>query len=286
MTDIASLDASRTTTMIGRLVGPAAGPNALDHARAVVLDWAFKKFPDLAAEVGSRDQDLCLEREGISLESFVDCEGGESSWRFQLRHPEPRQSRVWQTEVRVATGEGLCTLMVRNSYFGGVDTPQFTQPRFYTPLVKEFQWIDAGVEVSDTPLPAQRRDQYEGFKRHLTSEYRAMPMIVLAPHLKESEFRVPFACNPMALAKAMCGLAHVVMLSRISADALVQEFGDVFEVPPGSTRVFYPVSEVGHQDRQSLFVEQQPLLQGSLIRACYSWSASPARAREFEWLGG
>lgn len=261
-----------------------------EFIRESVMSWAARKWPELL--IG---RDAC----GISFEAHspcasvqITCAGdGEYAWAFKGTGTDG-SGRVWETCVLVLGGEEDDLLTVRTGYAGrAAATPFCAQPKFLCSLIEHLPFEDGGYPIGTEPRRVFSLAAFDNFRDHLLSRRRTLPILAVAIDVA-SEASAPASPSPAVLARALCGVAHVVSLAGVSVSCLEECLGQGMAVRAGDARLFMPgLAPDDEPDKHPAFANldvpahsEASYVEAAAQRATHSWSTSIARRADFEAL--
>jgi hypothetical protein len=242
-----------------------------DKARSLVLDWAggarrWRK--------GWRESIPGNAYEGVPFEAREDdvhLQTSRSSdgklWCFHVEHSDgdPSQTgRRWILEAFVADRDTHDEFGVRVFCFAPPQSfiPSNT-PALVKQFIKEFDLDDNHFEIRETPYFADDEDGYYDFTDTLLSKERQLPLVVVS-QLIPREGPPTYAAKPDVLARALQGIAHVVVLPLTQAHWLAEEVGHDLSVSRGAIRVYMPGFHA-HADKMEhwLYIPKNIVMNGS-----------------------
>lgn len=279
----------RATTLTALSQRHASGYSR-EFIRESVMSWATRKWPELL--VGRDACQITFAAHSDLASVQVTCAGhGEYVWAFKGTGPDS-SGRVWETCVLVLSAEDRDLLAIRTGYTGDNGaTPFCAQPRFLCSLVEHLRFDDGGYPLSTQPREVLSLTAFEDFRDHLFSRSRTLPILAVASQAKP-EGDVAGAPSPAVLARALCGIAHVVGLSEMSISCLEECLGSGMALHAGEARLFMPGLAADPDPKQHPAFAQphraQRLdaryIEAAAQRATYSWSTSAARRADFDAL--
>jgi hypothetical protein len=261
-----------------------------EFIRECVMSWAARKWPELL--VG---RDAC----GISFAAHSPCasvrvtcgDEGDYVWAFKGTGADG-SGRLWETCVLVLGGQDHDLLTVRTGYAGpSAATPVCAQPKFLCSLIEHLPFEDGGYPLGTQPRRVFSLAAFDNFRDHLLSRRRTLPILAVASDVR-TEADAPASPSPAVLARALCGVAHVVSLAGAGVSCLEDCLGSRMAVHAGEARLFMPGLAAGADpEKHPAFADPQtpPRLEASYVeaaaqRATHSWSTSVARRADFEVL--
>jgi hypothetical protein len=278
----------RATTLTALSQRHASGYSR-EYIRESVMSWAARKWPELL--VGRDACGVAFAAQSASASVQVTCAGdGDYVWAFNGIGPDG-SGRVWETRVLVLGGDDHDLVAVRTGYASdAAATPVCAQPQFLRSLVEHLPFDDGGFPLSTQPWPVPSFAAFANFRDHLLSPRRTLPILAVASG--EAERSGAAAPSPAVLARALCGLAHVVSLSGVGLSCLEGCLGSGMAVHAGEARLFMPGLAAGFDpERHPAFTQPRaaPRLDASHLeaaaqRATHSWSTSAARRADFDAL--
>lgn len=273
-----------------------------EYVREMVLTWAARKWPELF--IGHSACEPNFESRTPSGDVKVTSTNhGSYTWSFNGRHPEKQADRHWETRVLVVGNDDQDLLVVRTGYYLGDSSFHglVAQPRFVPLLIEHLDFNDGGFPVCAWPHLVANAAAFENFYDHLTSLQRTLPILAVgASPLSRAvlnDFERP-SMDAWALARQVCGLAHVVSLGTPGSATLRERLGTAMEVCPGEARLFMPrVDSVAPEQHlrfvpaacaqgegESGLAPYREEASSAASAATYEWSTSAQRCRGFDAL--
>lgn len=216
----------------------------LATARQEVLKWALRRaggeLPDEAWQ-GSAFEMLAAGR--ITMGASVETETG---LIWSLRGDDPDKSvpgRIWSTEVSLgrlndATDVLLGVRLLVNSTEAQIDIEP-SVPGLVLQLADKLKLRDGPLSARPFVRPAETEENVETLVDWFRSEGRRLPIIVASGD-ERSEFPDRPIIDADILAKALCGLAHVVSLPARLTYKLSDLVGKRLSVFHGGVRIYQP----------------------------------------------
>jgi hypothetical protein len=261
-----------------------------EFIRESVMSWAAQKWPELL--IGRDACALGFAAHSPCASVQVTCAGGgEYVWAFKGTDAD-RPGRVWETCILVLGGQDHDLLTVRTGYAGSAAAMLFCgQPKFLSSLIDHLPFEDGGYPVGTQPREVFSRAAFDNFRDHLLSRRRTLPILAVASEVT-SEVDAPPAPSPAALARALCGVAHVVSLGKVAVSYVEDCLGARMAVHAGEARLFLPgLAADDDPDMHPTFgdLRAPPCLKASDVEdaaqtAAQSWSTSAARLADFDVL--
>jgi hypothetical protein len=261
-----------------------------EFIRESVMSWAARKWPELL--VGRDACGIAFAAHSTSASVQVTCaRDGEYVWAFKGIGPDS-SGRVWETCVLVLGGQDQDLLAVRTGFIGTTAvTPFFGQPKFLCSLIEHLAFEDGGYPLGSGPRQVSSLAAFDNFHDHLFSRRRTLPILAVASE-ERSRGNVPASPSPAVLARALCGIAHVVSLSGVGLSCLEECLGSGMAVHAGEARLFMPGLAVDADPEQHPAFAQpraEPRLEASYVeaaaqRATHSWCTSASRRADFDVL--
>lgn len=263
-----------------------------EFIRESVISWATRKWPELLVGRDACAIAFAARSDSASVQvTFAGDGDGEYVWAFKGTGPDS-SGRVWETCVLVLSAEDHDILAVRTGYTGDDGaTPFCAQPRFLCSVVEHLPFDDGGHPLSTQPRQVLSLTAFADFRDHLFSRSRTLPILAVASRDKP-EGDVATAPSPVVLARALCGVAHVVSLSGVSISCLEECFGSGMALHAGEARLFMPgLAADPDPEQHPAFTQTHAAqrLEASYIEAAaqhatHSWSTSAARRADFDAL--
>ncbi|MEO7117197.1 MAG: hypothetical protein ABIZ18_15230 [Caldimonas sp.] len=287
------------TTLTALLQDKGSGYSR-EYVREKVLSWATRKWPELFAGRSACEPNF-ESHTGYGDVKVTCTSSGSYAWSFSGRYPGKKADRYWETRVLVVGHDDHDLLVVRNGYYLGDFhfSGLVAQPKFVPELIEHLEFNDAGFPVRAQPHLVSTAAAFENFYEHLMSLRRTLPILALGPGstagaiLNDCE-------NPnsdaWALARKVCGLAHVVSLGTPGSATLQRRLGTAMEVCPGEARLFMPCVDSVAPAKHPRFVSMSSLqgetetepdgddVGSSASAATYEWSTSAQRRTGFDAL--
>lgn len=218
-----------------------------DKARALVLDWAGEAR---RWRRGWRESIPDTAYEGVPFEALEDAVHIQTSrssdgklWCFHVEHPDGDQSREgrrWILEAFVADRDTHDEFGVRVFCLAApLSFVPSNTPALVKQFIKAFDLDDNHFEIRETPYFADDEDGYYDFTDTLLSKERQLPLVVVSQMIPR-EGPPGYAAKPEILARALQGVAHVVVLPVTQANWLAEEVGHDLAVFRGAIRVYMP----------------------------------------------
>jgi hypothetical protein len=256
-----------------------------EFMRESVMSWAARKWPELL--IGRDASGLSFEAHSCAASVQVTCASDEEYvWSFKGTHADNVAGRIWETCVLVLGGRDHDLLTVRTGYVGdpNVAVP-CVQPRFLFSLIEHLPFEDGGYPLSTLPRQVSGVAAFDNFRDHLLSRRRTLPILAVA----QSEGGEPRQPNPDFLARALCGLVHVVSLGAMGVACLENWLGPRMAVSAGEARLFMPGLQTDvDAGRHPAFTDlrtshsQASDVEAAAQTAIHAWSTSTSRRADFE----
>jgi hypothetical protein len=262
-----------------------------EFIRESVVSWAARKWPELL--IGRDACGISFEAHAPSASVRISCAGdGEYVWAFRGTGADGA-GLVWETCVLVLGGQDHDLLTVRTGYSGSTATvPLCGQPDFLCSLIEHLAFDDGGHPLGIWPRRVSSFAAFDSFRDHLLSRRRTLPILALAEEASP-EANAPASASPAVLARALCGVAHVVSLAGAAVSCLEGFLGSRMAVHAGQARLFLPglaaddPNPEGHPSFADLQVSvgsQASYVEAAALQATHSWSTSAARRADFDAL--
>jgi hypothetical protein len=261
-----------------------------EFIRESVMSWAARKWPELL--VGRDACAIGFAAHSPSGSVQVTCaDEDEYVWAFK-RIGADDSGRLWETCILILGGRDHDLLTVRTGFVGSTPaTPCTAQPEFLYSLVEHLPFEDGGYPLITQPRQVFSLAAFNNFRDHLFNRRRTLPILAVAS-AEKSQVDAPPAASPAVLARALCGVAHVVSLGEVGASRLENCLGPRMAVRAGQARLFMPgFADDADPDMHPAFAERRapPRLEASYVeaaaqRATHSWSTSVARRADFDLL--
>ncbi len=229
-----------------RVVGHIPANEDQDHfaiARDEVLKWASKRaggtLPDGAWQ-GEPFESLSAGRTTMCVAVET---GGGNIW--SIRGDDPDKSvagRVWSTEITLGLKpDGETLVSVRLLMHSVEPSPSFTPatPGVVQQIAEACGLDDAGIWVRAAPFVITNEKDAARLVEWLSSTERKLPAILLSGDERSSTPEAPLLDGD-TLAKALCGLAHVVVVPAQHTYLLSDAFGKSLSAFHGAVRICNP----------------------------------------------
>lgn len=234
-------------------IAPAQGGDLLSLARQEVLKWARKRagdeLPDEAWQ-GLAFEALAAGR--TTMGTSIETEGS-SLWSLRADDPDKSVAgRIWSTEVSLGRPKGSeqillgVRLLVNSTEAELAIEPSV--PGLVLQIADRCDLLDGPVPVSTRPHYAESDEHADMLIHWLLSEARRLPIIV-ATGDERSKFPNAPLIDVDILAKALCGLAHVVSLPANLTYKLTDALGKRLAVFHGGARIYHPGLEISADAR-------------------------------------
>lgn len=251
MTDmLAQWPAGTSQAAVGRevlrVLATLAGDNserAMAQACREVLAWAEKQVGQKLPEQAREGQHFEFQKDKHMVMGACIDEDDVRIWSLRCNAPDRTVlKRIWTTETTIVRqGDQPARLAVR------LLAPSVQEKRAVTPQVPAFlRQIAArcGLTAGGVPVTAEpwqiRTDADAGnLITMLQSSARCLPVVVASGDERAADPSVP-CLDVHALAQAMLGLAHVVVLPAVYSYWLTDRFGKTLSVYHGAVRVYFP----------------------------------------------
>jgi hypothetical protein len=261
-----------------------------EFIRESVMSWAARKWPELL--IGRDACGLSFAAHSPTASVQVTCAGAsEYIWAFRGTGIDG-SGRVWDTRVLVFGGQDHDLLTVQTRYAGTAAASPFCgQPKFLCSLLEHLAFEDGGYPVGTGPRQVSSLAAFDNFHDHLFSRQRTLPILAVANPV-ESEGSAPPSPSPRVLARALCGVAHVVSLGAVGVACLETYLGPRMALHAGEARLFIPglAANADPEEHPTFSDLQKPTrseagyVEAAAQRATHSWSTSVARRADFDAL--
>lgn len=221
-----------------------ATDDVLPIARQEILKWAVRRSGGQLPEnawIGSAFEFLAAGR--LTMAAVVDTERG-YVWGLRGDDPDKRvPGRIWSTEISLgrSSGEGDVQLGVR-LLVNSAENQLMIEPAV-PGLILQLAEV---CGLRDGPVPTSAQAHYASTEDHadtlvawLSDRTRRLPIIV-ATGDERAQVKDRPLIDVASLAKALCGLAHVVSLPAGLTYKLSDEFGNRLAVFHGGIRIYEP----------------------------------------------
>ena len=279
----------RTTTLTALTQRQGSGYSR-EFIRESVMAWAARKWPELL--IGRDACGIGFQAHSDFASVHVSCAGDEDDvWTFKGTGAHGPEG-MWETCVLVLGGQDHDLLTVRTGYRGHAEaTPACAQPKFLCALIEHLSFDDGGHGLSTAPRQVFSLASFDDFHQHLLSGRRTLPILAVRSEVASRDPAIA-APDPAVLARALCGVAHVVSLGAVGASCLEGCLGGSLGVSPGEARLFMPglaadADPGGHPAFRSLqgsLRSEAGDVEAAVQTATHSWSTSLARRADFEAL--
>ena len=262
-----------------------------EFIRERVMSWATQKWPDLLVGRDACVVDFAAHAASASVQ--VRCASdGAYSWAFKGIGPDG-SGRLWETCVLVLGAEDQDLLAVRTGYVGPTAaTPFCAQPRFLCSLIEHLPFEDGGYAIGTQSRRVFSLGDFDTFRDHLLSPRRTLPILAVADDA-ESGVKASPSPRSAVLARALCGVAHVVSLAGVGVSCLEECLGPRMAVRAGEARLFMPGLAAAGANPKAHQTISSPLapstseasdVEAAAQQATHSWSTSGRRRADFEVL--
>ena len=229
-----------------RVVGHIPANEDQDHfanAREEVLKWASKRAGGTVPDGAWRGEPF----ESLSAGRTTMCvtveTGGGNIWSIRGDDPDKGVAgRVWSTEITLGQKlDGETLVSVRLLMHSVEPSPSFipATPGVVQQIAEACGLDDAGVWVRATPFLIENGDDASRLVEWLSSAQRKLPAILISGDERSSAPGAPLL-DADTLAKALCGLAHVVVVPAQQTYVLSDAFGKSLSVFHGAVRICNP----------------------------------------------
>lgn len=229
-----------------RVVGhvPAkSGQDLFAVARDEVLRWASKRAGGTLPEGAWQGKPF----ESLSAGRTTMCvtveTGGGSIWALRGDDPDKGVAgRVWSTEVTLGRKpDGETLVSVRLLMHSTEALPNFTPatPGVIQQLAESCGLDDDGIWVRAAPHVIGGEDDIARLVDWLSSAQRKLPAILVSGDERSASPDAPLL-DTETLAKALCGLAHVIVVPAQHTYVLSDTFGKSLSVFHGAVRICNP----------------------------------------------
>lgn len=204
-------------------------------AMQAVLDWAGRKWPELAPSFGWQGQEFEVDQPGLEIGAVNLPERG--LWGFRAEHPDSGvPGRMWTVEAVVSsTDEGFDLFGVRSQCtVGNTGEVPATSPAFVKHWIDRAGGTDAGRDVTSRHIEVET-DTLSPLAAFLRNPDRQLPVIVVSQMQNGN-----YAIDSERLARRAAGLAHVVRLPAAHVRLLSDDLGREFAVFGGAVRTYWP----------------------------------------------
>ncbi|MDC0887350.1 hypothetical protein OAS19_06135 [Altererythrobacter sp.] len=213
-------------------------------ARAEILKWARKRAGSVLPEEAWQGAEFELPVAGRA--TLASCVETENALLWSLRGDDPDKrvaGRIWSTEMSLGRNapDGNITfglrLLVNSSERQLVIEPAVPGPVLQ--IAEVCGLMDGPVPVRTTAHHASDFDNVDELIGWLQNPIRKLPIIVATGDERESDPNIALL-DVDDLAKALCGLAHVVSLPAPLCFRLSDELGKEHTVFHGGIRIYEP----------------------------------------------
>lgn len=229
-----------------QFLGTIDTPDGFDRALRIATGWLAKKFPSAFSEEARAGASYSSELPGQRVEMIAIPEQG--VWAARLEHPDtdrpPVAGRTWVTDIalgRSVTGETRLGARVTCASLPDSDAPiTLTRPRFVRDWAERLT-LNSSKRVQAEPWVANEGD-VEALVKLLVDPSRHLPVVVLTqPDQRQHQLQLStWVLDPVALAKLLVGVAHVVTLSWEASFELTRRVGKTWSVFGGAVRTYLP----------------------------------------------
>ncbi len=206
------------------------------RAQELAWQWVAAKWPRLMPL--PRDMEHShIERMLHDHALRVSTSSDGATWTLSVAHGERRSQRVWTTRLQVTDTGHADVLEVQTSCSESSQTPLIVAPpKILGAWVEQLALDDGGFAVLSEPRHVRELTQLDAFCAHVLSDRRNLPVIALTHKAQSRHFGV----DPVGLALAVRGLAHVACLSPEVAASVPAMLGQGSAVVHGTARIFAP----------------------------------------------
>lgn len=224
------------------LAGDDAAKSA-EMARAAIVEWAQRKTTGTFPEEAWKFQSFEHFAGGRDCAAVRLISEGEDTWVIRVEDPDKYVAqRIWTAEAGVSVSGGSARFSLRLI----VGSPEaWLDIEAAVPVVVRQIIEEPGLVVGDfltlpaTPVPVRTKDHLDLLTKGLLDPERKLPIIVLSvPGDAADEYKPLF--DARELAKALAGLALVVILPAKFCWELTYRFGKRLSVYEGAARVYLP----------------------------------------------
>ncbi len=263
-----------------------------EFMRETVMTWAAREWPELL--IGRDAGGIRFEAHSPCASVEVTCAvDGEYVWSLKATRTDVA-GRVWETCVLVLGAVDRDLLSVRTGYTGDaiLALPGARQPQFLHSLVDHLPFEDGDYPLTTVPRQVCSVAACDNLRDHLLSPRRKLPILAVATSVP-SQFDAPESPEPAGagLARALCGLVHVVSLGGVGGPCLEASLGRRMAVHAGETRLFMPGLQVDADPaNHPAFADLSGVApsgasaEAAAQTATHLWSTSTARCADFEAL--
>lgn len=199
------------------LAEPGAAHRKL--GQSLVWAWARDKWPELVPPPALLPPAFDRTVAGARLQARTGAEDG--TWTFTVSHRERNSARAWTTSARITEQGRGSVFALQTACSDPPDSRPLAPPAFLRSWVRRLNLQDGGIPVLAEPTTIESEDRLAVLVDNMLSGERRLPILAL---VSKPQVRY-FGVDPVALAEAIGGLAHVVCLAPGMAARLAERFG-------------------------------------------------------------
>lgn len=230
------------TMRIAATIGGKEAARSAEAARREVLVWAQKRVG------GTLPEDAWLGNDFDYLAGGRNCVGSRIQnnvsdiWAIRMDDPDKKiPGRTWTTEVVIgllsSNAPQLSVRLLASTPEDSLDVNHHS-PGFVQQVSDRCGLWSGGYQLSSTSQVIDSADDAEQLSQMLADPNRKLPVFVFST--VEGDDTEKLALDAPAMARAMLGIAHVVILPAMYTWYLTERFGKTRSVFGGAVRAYLP----------------------------------------------
>lgn len=261
---------------IAASVGGRDSTKSAEYARHEVLKWAQKRIGGLLPEQAWSGDDFDYLAGGRNCVGVRINSGDSDIWAVRIDDPDKTvPGRNWTTEVVVGLqprqSPQLSIRLLASTPEDSLDISHHT-PGLVQQVADRCGLSAGGYELTSEPFIIQYADEAEQLADMLAAGERRLPVFVLTTPDESSE---PLL-DANVLARAMLGIAHVVVLPASYTWYITERFGKVRSVFGGAVRAYLPGFDASSDPYSHRLFLTENLLKQDGASQCDRWMRSLA----------